>query len=176
MELCHFVQMHHTINTVSESKIKSIVSSLDAQCIKQLLSIYCQFMFNLNNRNKYINNNNNHPSNDFHLKIIHQIRKQRAINRNSNKFNPFNILPQLLTSYIISFLDNKTRLRISLTNISLFKASNETISKYDLKINRSFIETKLCKKENIFNTNKFKNISSFSIHSMECIKRGGKKK
>eukprot|EP01084_Bolivina_argentea_P024107 44983_1 len=175
MELYHFICMHQKVNTISPNKLKSIVSLLDAQCIKQLLSIYCQFFFNLNNRNKYINNNNN-SSNDSHLKLIKQIQKQKTIKKNINTFNPFNTLPQLLTSHIISFLDNQSQLRISLTNISLFKASNETISKYDLKINRSFIETKLCKKENIFNTNKFKNISSFSIHSMECIKRGGKKK
>eukprot|EP00483_Globobulimina_turgida_P003239 UN03244 len=172
MDFSHFVTMHHAVSNMSHNRIKCIVSSLDKQSMQQLLLIYCQFFFNPKNRNKYVINNNS-PSHYCHLKIIDKIQEKTKPNPTANKFNPFNTLPSLLTAHIVSYLNNKSRLRTSLTNLSFFKASYHSISKSHLTINKSFIANKLCQKENIFNTNHFKNISSFTVMSNTCTQRGG---
>ena len=174
MEFSDFLTLHHSVQTATANQLKTVVSTLDSNSIRQLLLVYCRYFLNPELRNKYINDNE-HISNNHHLKIITKLKEKTKLNRSSNE-NVFSKLPLLLTSRITSFLDNSSRLRTSSTNNDLFKASNQSISRSHIKINKSFIESKLCKKNDIFNINEYKNMSSITVKSSKCIKRGGKKK
>ena len=71
-----------------------------------------------------------------------------------------NVLPQVLLSYIMSFMDHKTRLIASKVNHLFFQASTQSISKYHLLINSNVVSNKLI--YNPDNINLFKYYKSIS--------------
>eukprot|EP01084_Bolivina_argentea_P146698 256794_1 len=144
MNLSQIFALHKIVNRKKETSIKAFIVSQDAATIKQLLSIYLKYFFVESNRVKHLQNNEISPIHNILLNNI----KNNFSSTKKTKQNPLIVkklqhLPELLLSYVISFLDHNERLKYSRISRSFFSSSKQPIAQSHIRITQKFFDKRL---------------------------------
>eukprot|EP01084_Bolivina_argentea_P302122 521442_1 len=163
LSLSCFIDRHDKIKATPSKNIQHIITSMDSNCMKQLLLIYCKYFYNSSNRQRLKISNNSIHSNI--LNKIDQLKSKPGARILSQTVNRFQNLPQMLLSYIMSFVDQKSRIKFPIVCYSFLKSSYASITISNCTITRQFIINKLS--QNAFNHHKFSNCQIITFDKLD---------
>eukprot|EP01084_Bolivina_argentea_P059165 107999_1 len=159
--LPYIMGIHDKIQHTPASNIKQAITSMNNHCLKALLLVFCKYYYNPANRKRLKTSNNQN-----HLNIMQTVSKlkHKSVAISSHTANQFNKLPQILISYIISFLHHKSRVNIALVSRCFLQSRNCPLSISNLEINRKFINKSLAQIPQHFNHHKFSNLRTVILN------------
>eukprot|EP01084_Bolivina_argentea_P075363 136625_1 len=161
--LPYFMDLRRKIQQTPSKQLKSTVMSMNGNCLKELLSIYCKYYCKESNRQQI---KSQHHTQHIHNYIANKINNLKSKSQ-LQPFNSFTKIPHMLISYTFSFLDQCSRANASLVCYYFFKASTEPISISNLIVTKKFINNELRKDVAEFRHQKFSQCTTITFESAD---------